>query len=45
MTVHSLPESKRYAQDESGYAIVLDRYSTVLDELFAGTDVFVITPV
>ncbi|MFG2819215.1 hypothetical protein ACGFX4_07270 [Kitasatospora sp. NPDC048365] len=42
---HSLPESKRYAQDESEYAVVLDRYNTVLDELFAGTDVYVITPV
>ncbi|MFI6765159.1 hypothetical protein [Streptomyces sp. NPDC050355] len=42
---HSLPESKRYAQDESEYAIVLDRYNSVLGELFAGTDVYVITPV
>nr|WP_257019613.1 hypothetical protein [Streptomyces sp. TLI_235] len=42
---HSLPESKRYAQDEDEYAVVLDRYNTVLDELFAGTDVYVITPV
>ncbi|GAA2286431.1 hypothetical protein GCM10010415_66190 [Streptomyces atrovirens] len=41
---HSLPESKRYAEDESEYAIVLDRHNTVLDELFAGTDVYVITP-
>ncbi|WP_455432262.1 DUF3885 domain-containing protein [Streptomyces pratensis] len=42
---HSLPESKRYAEDESEYAIVLERYNTVLDELFAGADVYVITPV
>jgi hypothetical protein len=42
---HSLPEPKRYAQDEKEYAIVLDRYNTVLDELFADTDVYVITPV
>ncbi|WP_244305171.1 DUF3885 domain-containing protein [Kitasatospora cheerisanensis] len=41
---HSLPESKRYAEDESEYAVVLDRYNTVLDELFAGTDVYVIVP-
>ncbi|MBM9503221.1 hypothetical protein ITX44_01495 [Streptomyces sp. KK5PA1] len=41
---HSLPESKRYAEDEGEYAIVLDRHNTVLDELFAGTDVYVITP-
>jgi hypothetical protein len=42
---HSLPESKRYAEDESEYAVVLARYNTVLDELFAGGDVYVITPV
>lgn len=42
---HSLPESKRYAQDESEYAVVLERYNTVLDELFAGGHVYVITPV
>ncbi|MGI5510508.1 DUF3885 domain-containing protein [Streptomyces sp. CA-106131] len=41
---HSLPESKRYAVDESEHAVVLERYNTVLDELFAGTDVYVITP-
>ncbi|MFE0190033.1 hypothetical protein [Streptomyces sp. NPDC058989] len=45
MRFHSLPESKRYPQDESEYAIVLHRYNSVLDELFAGTDVYVITPV
>ncbi|MFE6717656.1 hypothetical protein ACFVDU_08720 [Streptomyces albidoflavus] len=42
---HSLPESKRYPGDESEYAVVLDRYNTVLDALFAGGDVYVITPV
>lgn len=42
---HSLPESKRYAEDEGEYAILLERYNIVLDELFAGTDVYVITPV
>lgn len=41
---HSLPESKRYADDESEYTVVLERYNTVLDELFAGADVYVITP-
>ncbi|MFD9421044.1 hypothetical protein ACFWC9_41325 [Streptomyces goshikiensis] len=41
---HSLPESKRYADDESDYTVVLERYNTVLDELFAGADVYVITP-
>ncbi|MGW6056496.1 DUF3885 domain-containing protein [Streptomyces sp. NPDC055189] len=40
---HSLPGSKRYPASEDEYAIVLDRYNTVLDELFAGTDVFVVT--
>ncbi|MGW4516170.1 DUF3885 domain-containing protein [Streptomyces sp. NPDC004393] len=41
---HSLPESKRYAEDESEYGVVVERYNTVLDELFAGADVYVITP-
>ncbi|WP_328946855.1 hypothetical protein OG259_40655 [Streptomyces sp. NBC_00250] len=45
MRFHSLPESKRYAEDESEYAVVLERYNTVLDELFAGEDVYVVTPV
>ncbi|MEU0597457.1 hypothetical protein ABZ484_04210 [Streptomyces sp. NPDC006393] len=45
MRFHSLPESKRYAEDEDEYAIVLERCNTVLDELFAGMDVYVITPV
>lgn len=40
---HSLPESKRYAETEAEYAIVLERYNAVLDELFAGEDVYVIT--
>ncbi|MFI2346673.1 hypothetical protein ACH492_06360 [Streptomyces sp. NPDC019443] len=40
---HSLLGSKRYPESEVEYAIVLDRYNTVLDELFAGTDVFVVT--
>ncbi|MFD9125564.1 hypothetical protein [Kitasatospora sp. NPDC059571] len=45
MRFHSLPESQRYPQDESEYAVVLERYNTVLDELFAGADVYVITSV
>lgn len=40
---HSLPESKRYAESEEEYATILHRYNTVLDELFAETDVFVVT--
>lgn len=41
---HSLPESKRNAEDEGEYTVVLERYNTVLDELFTGGDVYVITP-
>ncbi|WP_254803011.1 hypothetical protein [Kitasatospora sp. SUK 42] len=41
---HSLPESKRYPDDEREYAIVLERHNTVLDELFAGAEVYVLTP-
>ncbi|MFH9819218.1 hypothetical protein [Streptomyces sp. NPDC017230] len=41
--LHSLPDSKRYPESEDEYAIVLDRYNTILDELFAGTEVFVVT--
>ncbi|MDH6708594.1 hypothetical protein P3T27_005334 [Kitasatospora sp. MAA19] len=41
---HSLPESKRYPDDEGEYAVVLERHNTVLDELFDGSDVYVITP-
>ncbi|MFI7012945.1 hypothetical protein [Streptomyces sp. NPDC050164] len=40
---HSLPGSKRYAESEDEYAIVLERYNTVLDELFTGQEVFVVT--
>lgn len=40
---HSLPGSKRYPETEDEYAIALDRYNTVLDELFGGSEVYVIT--
>lgn len=40
---HSLPGSKRYPETAAEYATVLERYNTVLDELFVGTDVFVMT--
>ncbi|WP_245873776.1 DUF3885 domain-containing protein [Streptomyces phaeoluteigriseus] len=40
---HSLPGSKRYPESEDEYATVLHRHNTVLDELFAGQDVFVVT--
>ncbi|MFG2135671.1 hypothetical protein [Streptomyces sp. NPDC048650] len=40
---HSLPGSKRHPETEDEYTVVLDRNNTVLDELFAGTDVYVVT--
>jgi hypothetical protein len=40
---HSLPGSKRYPETEDDYAIVLHRYNTLLNELFEGTDVYVVT--
>ncbi|MGO1055875.1 DUF3885 domain-containing protein [Crossiella sp. CA198] len=41
---HSLPESQRYADTEAEYRILLHRYNTVLDELFADEDVYLLTP-
>ncbi|NUS93934.1 MAG: hypothetical protein HOQ36_16285, partial [Nocardia sp.] len=40
---HSLPGSKRYPGTAEEYRIVLDRYNTVLDELFAGQEIYLIT--
>ncbi|MFC1412907.1 hypothetical protein ACEZCY_28355 [Streptacidiphilus sp. N1-12] len=40
---HSLPGSKRYAEDDAEYATLLDRHNTVINELFAGEDVYVFT--
>ncbi|MGW1215418.1 DUF3885 domain-containing protein [Streptomyces sp. NPDC002499] len=40
---HSLPGSKRYPESEDEYAILLHRYNTVLDELFTGREVYVVT--
>lgn len=40
---HSLPESKRYADDETEYAIVLHRHRAVLSELDPGADILVVT--
>ncbi|MFI1759558.1 hypothetical protein [Streptomyces sp. NPDC020571] len=40
---HSLPGSKRYPESEDEYAVALHRYNTVLDELFAHRDVYVVT--
>ncbi|MET9862695.1 hypothetical protein ABZY93_26010 [Streptomyces smyrnaeus] len=42
---HSLPKSKRYPENDGEYAVVLERYNTVLDELFADEDVYVVRPV
>lgn len=43
MRFHSLPGSKRYPESEDEYTILLERYNTVLDELFMGLEVFVVT--
>lgn len=40
---HSLPEAQRYPGTDAEYDIVLDRYNTVLDELFSGQEVWVVT--
>ncbi|MFJ4329846.1 hypothetical protein [Streptomyces sp. NPDC088935] len=40
---HSLPGSKRYPESEDEYTAVLHRYNTVLDGLFTGRDVYVVT--
>jgi hypothetical protein len=40
---HSLPGSKRYPETDTEYAVVLHRYNTVLDELFGGSEVYVVT--
>lgn len=40
---HSLPASKRYPDDEQEHATVLHRHNTVLDHLFTGQDIHVIT--
>jgi len=40
---HSLPESKRYPESDAEYAIVLERYNTVLSELNPGDRLLVVT--
>lgn len=40
---HSLPGAKRYPGTAEEYSIVLDRYNTVLDELYAGQEIYLIT--
>lgn len=40
---HSLPGSKRYADDEAEYRVILERHNTVLTELDVGRTLLVIT--
>jgi len=40
---HSLPESQRYAANEAERRTILDRHYTVLEELFGGQDVYIMT--
>lgn len=41
---HSLPESKRYAEDEAEYAVLLNRHNQVLEELIGSErDVVLLT--
>ncbi|RSM72975.1 hypothetical protein DL991_32500 [Amycolatopsis sp. WAC 01375] len=43
MRFHSLPESKRYPDHEAEYDVVLHRHNSILDELFHGQDIQIIT--
>ncbi|MEV7130731.1 hypothetical protein [Streptomyces sp. NPDC093260] len=45
MPLHSRPESERYAEDESEYTVVLERYDTVVIDESSGDHIHVITPV
>ncbi|OLZ44673.1 hypothetical protein BS329_35780 [Amycolatopsis coloradensis] len=40
---HSLPESKRYPDHDAEYDVVLHRHNSILDELFQGQDIRIIT--
>ncbi|MEV0049812.1 hypothetical protein AB0H34_04850 [Saccharopolyspora shandongensis] len=40
---HSLPGSKRYPDTADEYTTLLDRHNTILDELFTGQEVYLIT--
>ncbi|CCH29538.1 hypothetical protein ABZ816_15685 [Actinosynnema sp. NPDC047251] len=40
---HSLPKSKRYPRNKPEYAILLHRYNAILDELFRGEEIRVVT--
>jgi hypothetical protein len=39
---HCLPESKRYAENDAEYTVILDRYNTILDDLFGGGAVYIV---
>ncbi|WP_217280591.1 DUF3885 domain-containing protein [Kibdelosporangium persicum] len=41
--IHSLPGSKRYPSHDAEYDIVLHRHNTILDELFHGQEVRIVT--
>ncbi|TDQ04937.1 DUF3885 domain-containing protein [Labedaea rhizosphaerae] len=41
---HTLPGSKRYPDTVDELATILGRYNAILDELFCGQDVFVVSP-
>lgn len=40
---HNLSGSKRYAENEHEYALMLERYNTVLEELFSRQGILVMT--
>lgn len=40
--IHSLPESKRYAEDESEWDILLDRQNKIISDLLSGNSNFIL---
>lgn len=40
---HSLPDSRRYPENDADYSIVLHRYNSILDDLFRGKEIRVVT--
>ncbi|MDD2476843.1 MAG: hypothetical protein PHI32_13160 [Dysgonamonadaceae bacterium] len=41
--IHSLPESKRYAENDSEYQIILDRQNTLINDLIGDTTEIIIS--
>lgn len=41
--IHSLPESKRYAENESEYQIILDRQNTLINDLIGDNTEIVVS--